>query len=119
MWAGPVANWLRACHRIIELGPEGRFRAGATVRSPISMADPHECSDYLRYIEVEARKRYDAGMTVHEAAFDIKLGDFESWGDNERIAINVDTLFREFSGSTEPPKTVELFGLMENLKRRG
>ncbi|MEX2488849.1 MAG: MBL fold metallo-hydrolase [Pseudomonadales bacterium] len=116
MWAGPVANWLRACDRIIELAPEVIVPGHGPITD---ISGVKRVQDYLRYIEVAARKRYDAGMTVREAAFDIKLGDFESWGDNERIAINVDTLFREFSGSTEPPKTVELFGLMAELKRRG
>jgi len=116
MWAGPVANWLRACDRIIELAPEVIVPGHGPITD---IAGVRRVQDYLRYIEAEARKRFDAGMSVREAALDIKLGDFESWGDNERIAINVDTLFREFSGSTEPPKTVELFGLMGELKRRG
>lgn len=116
MWAGPVSNWLRACDRIIDLEPDVIVPG----HGPITNADGvRRVQDYLRYIEGEARKRYDAGLSVRDAAFDIKLGDFESWGDNERIAINVDTLYREFSGSTEAARTVELFGLMGELKRRG
>lgn len=75
--------------------------------------------DYLRYIDAEARKRFDAGMSVRDAAFDIAITDFDSWIDSERIAINVDTLFREYSGSDEPANTIELFALMEELRRRG
>jgi glyoxylase-like metal-dependent hydrolase (beta-lactamase superfamily II) len=114
MWAGPVSNWLDACDRIIAMDAEVIVPG----HGPITDANGvRRVQDYLRYIDAEARKRYDAGMSVKDAAFDIALGDFESWGDNERIAINVDTLYREYSGSEEPADSVNLFGLMGELKR--
>jgi hypothetical protein len=74
--------------------------------------------EYLAYINTEARKRYDAGLSVREAAHDISLTDYDSWIDAERIAINVDTLYREYSGTTDPVNTMELFGLMAELKKK-
>ena len=71
---------------------------------------------YLVYIHDEARKRYDAGLSARDAAFDIALGDFESWGDSERIAINVDSLYREFSGDADDRTHMqELFTRMAEL----
>ena len=73
--------------------------------------------DYLDYIRGEARKRFDAGLSARDAAFDIALGDYASWGDAERIAVNVATLYREFANDAKPANVVELFGLMAELHR--
>ena len=40
-----------------------------------------------------------------------------AWTDAERIVVNVHTLYREFSGSSERPNIVELFGEMAALAR--
>jgi hypothetical protein len=71
--------------------------------------------DYLAYISSEARKRFDAGMDVLEAALDISLSDYDSWGDSERIAVNVASLYREFRGDKTPGDVVELAGLMAQV----
>ncbi|GAB5487622.1 MAG: hypothetical protein Pars2KO_11920 [Parasphingorhabdus sp.] len=114
MWAGPVANWIAACDKIIDL------KAETIVPGHGPITDVHgvrRVQDYLRYIDQEARKRYDAGLSVRDAAHDIKLGDFSSWGDSERIAVNVSTLYREYASDTAPPDVVQLFGLMAELKK--
>ncbi|HBF98649.1 MAG TPA: MBL fold metallo-hydrolase, partial [Alphaproteobacteria bacterium] len=46
---------------------------------------------------------------------DIALGDYDSWGDAERIAVNVATAYREFAGDTSAPDTLQLFGLMAEI----
>jgi hypothetical protein len=71
--------------------------------------------EYLGYVRDEARKRFDAGLSAADAARDIALGDFASWGDAERIAVNVDTLYREFDPAHESGNLVELFTLMREL----
>jgi hypothetical protein len=70
---------------------------------------------YLAYVEQEAKKRYDAGMPVLDAAADIALTDWSSWGDAERIVVNVATVYRELSGDTSPPDVPALFGMMARL----
>ena len=48
---------------------------------------------------------------------DIALGDFSSWGDAERIAVNVSTLYREYEGKlAEPVNPLELFALMADVR---
>ena len=73
--------------------------------------------DYLAYIRAEARRRFDAGLSARDAAFDIALGDYASWGDAERIAVNVATLYREFANDPKPANVVELFASMAELHR--
>lgn len=78
-------------------------------RSP-TRAGVRAARDYLVYIRDEARKRFDAGMPVYEAALDIALDDYSSWGDAERIVVNVDTLYREFAASSAPAHVAGMFG---------
>ena len=114
MWAGPVANWIKACDDIIALGAEVIVPGHGPITNRHGV---EEVQRYLRYIDTEARKRFDAGLSVRDAAMDIALTDFDSWGDPERIAINVDTLYREYSADAKPANTVELFNLMAEVRR--
>jgi hypothetical protein len=71
--------------------------------------------DYLAYIRDEAKKRFDSGMGAFEAARSIALDDFASWGDGERIAVNVATLYREFGAKDTPSDAATLFGWMAQI----
>jgi len=115
VWAGPVERWIQACRRIeamdVEVvvpghGPITDRRGAAAVRG------------YLEYVRAEARRRYDAGLSARDAALDIALGDYSAWGDAERIAVNVATLYREFSGDTKPADVVALFERMSEIYRQ-
>lgn len=115
MWAGPVANWIAACERILAMDVETIVPGHGPITDKQGV---RAVRDYLAYIAAEARKRYDAGMGVLEAAQDIALDDYDSWGDGERIVVNVNTLYREFSGGDEPVDIVGLFAMMARLARR-
>jgi glyoxylase-like metal-dependent hydrolase (beta-lactamase superfamily II) len=115
LWSGPAANWLAACDWILTLRAEsivpghGPLTDAAGVRS---------VQEYLRYVDREARLRFDAGMAAEEAATDIALGEFRHWLDPERIVVNVDTLYRGYRGDGSQPDLMRLFGLMARLRRR-
>ena len=113
MWAGPVGNWIKACDLIIDRKPEVIVPGHGPITD---VAGVSRVKDYLSYIDTEARARYDAGMSARDAALDISISDFDSWTDAERIAVNVDTLFREYSGDTSAPNTMEIFTLMAEIK---
>ena len=101
MWAGPVANWIAACDRIVDLDCEVIVPG----HGPLTDARGVQAMKaYLEYVRDEAKSRYEAGMSAMDAARDIDLSDFEGWTDAERIAVNVMTLYREFSGgaATDP-----------------
>jgi glyoxylase-like metal-dependent hydrolase (beta-lactamase superfamily II) len=114
MWAGPVQNWIDACNRIVELEPEVVVPGHGPltdVRGALAVRD------YLVYVRDEARKRFDAGLTIRDAAHDIALGDFSAWLDSERIVVNVATLYREFGYAGPPLGPLETFELMAELSR--
>lgn len=114
MWAGPVANWLDACERICAMDVDVIVPGHGPITDKSGV---RRVADYLRYIDIEARLRFDAGMDVNEATRDIALGDYANWGDAERIAVNVDTLYREYKGGGEPTAVTELFGRMAAIRR--
>jgi glyoxylase-like metal-dependent hydrolase (beta-lactamase superfamily II) len=118
MWAGPVGNWIEACDSIIALDCETIVPGHGPVTDKRGVK---AVQSYLGYIRDEARKRFDAGLSARDAAHDIALGDYDSWGDAERIAVNVASLYREFAHDHTPPNPAELFALMGEIwqRRRG
>lgn len=114
-WAGPVSNWIRACDRILAMDVE----AIVPGHGPITdKAGVRKMQSYLAFIDAEARKRHAAGMDSWAAAQDIALGEFAAWRDAERIAVTVDTIYREIENDTSPRRTADLFGRMAELDRR-
>jgi cyclase len=114
MWAGPVANWIAACDLILGMEVDAVVPGHGPITDKKGVL---AIKNYFEYISAEAKKRYDANMSVAEASMDIDLGEYSSWLDAERIAINIDTLYREFSGDTSPANTFELFDLMIKVSK--
>lgn len=113
MWAGPVANWIRACETIIAVDVDVIVPGHGPLTDK---AGVRRVADYLAFVDREARARFDAGLSVREAALDIALGDYASWGDVERIAVNVDSLYREYRGDRQVTPVIELFALMAEVR---
>jgi glyoxylase-like metal-dependent hydrolase (beta-lactamase superfamily II) len=109
MWAGPVQNWIDACNKIIAMDVQHIVPGHGPVTDKQGVA---RVRDYLAYLDREARQRFDAGMPVAEAAFDIALGEYRHWLDSERVMVNVHTLYREYRNDSEAADVMELFTLM-------
>lgn len=114
VWEGPIANWIAACKTVLDLDPitvvpgHGRLADKSATERQL---------EYFEYISSEARKRYDAGMSVEEAVRDISLAAFDGWIDAERIYVNVHTLYRDFVGDRRRPDPVQMFAGMANLRK--
>ena len=115
MWEGPVSNWIAACDQILELDARIIVPGHGPVTDASGVRDVRR---YLAYVRDEARARFDAGMDVEAAAEDIDLSDFRDWGDPERIAVNVTTLYREFDPALPPVPVPQLFLRMAQWARR-
>ena len=112
IWDGPVQNWLDACDRILDLGCEVIVPG----HGPLTDADGvRTTAGYLRFIRAEATARHEAGMSATEAAWDIDLGDFGALGEAERVALNVDAVYREIDPTYETPGVLALFTLMAEI----
>lgn len=115
VWAGPVSNWTRACGEIAALGAHTLVPGHGPVTDNSGLRDLER---YLRYVEVEARARFEAGMDEARAADDIDLSDFRDWGDAERIVVNVATVYRELDPGRPEIPPPELFVRMAGWSAR-
>lgn len=112
VWAGPIENWIRACDRILELDA----RVIVPGHGPLTDASGvRSVRDYLRFVSDEASKRFEAGMTVGDAVRDIALGAFSNLRDKERLAVNVNTRYKELDPSAARESVPELFAEMAKL----
>ncbi len=116
VWEGPIENWIRACERIEAMDVD----VVVPGHGPITdRSGARQVREYLGFVRDGARRRYDAGLPVADAARELhaELGSYASWLDAERIVVNVDTLYREFAGSAERTPITDLFSLMSELAR--
>jgi cyclase len=115
VWAGPFSNWLGACDRILALDAPTLVPGHGAVTDASGV---HEVKRYLAHARDESKARFDAGMDAEQAADDIDLSDFAGWGDTERIAVNVETAYRELDPSRRQPTRPELFVRMARWASR-
>jgi len=112
MWAGPVANWIKACDLILGMEAETIVPG----HGPITNKEGVKAvKGYWEYLLTEVRKRYEAGMSVDEAAEDIPMGHYSHLTEAERIVVNVATLYKEFRGDSTPVNVLELLNNMAKL----
>lgn len=115
LWVGPVSNWIRACEIILDLDVETIVPGHGPIADKQGVA---RLKGYWEYLRREVRQRYEAGMSVQEAARDIPLDAYAGWGDRERIVVNVASIYHELSGEQEHPGTLSLMGLMAEYVRQ-
>src|ERR671919_2313510 len=113
VWAGPVANWIAACDRILDLdgietivpghGPVTDLEAVATLKG------------YFEHLATEARTRFDAGMSPLEAAGDLDLGHYAHLREPERLVANVNALYHDF-GADVAVDPISVMALMAEFR---
>ncbi|MGD0747734.1 MAG: MBL fold metallo-hydrolase [Acidimicrobiales bacterium] len=113
VWAGPVANWIAACERILALQPAVVVPGHGPLATVAAVADQ---KGYFELLTAEARVRFDGGMPPMEAARDIDLGPYAGWGERERVVANIHALYRDF-GADGPNDAMTLMGEMAALAR--
>jgi glyoxylase-like metal-dependent hydrolase (beta-lactamase superfamily II) len=114
IWDGPVANWVAACDRIIDLGCDVIIPG----HGPLTDADGvRAVRGYLTWLEAACRVRHATGMsaadTVADLAASADFAQYRQWGEWERLAVNVRAVYREIDGGdgTIP----DLFAAMASL----
>jgi len=112
IWEGPVANWINACRRIEAMDVDHIVPGHGPITDKSGV---RKVRQYLEYVREQAKLRYDAGMDAWEAAQDIALSEYSAWSEPERIAVNVDSLYREFANDDTRTDVVELFRRMGEL----
>ena len=109
VWDGPVSNWIRACDRILELDIDTVVPGHGPLTDKAGVL---RVKEYWEYLLSESRDRFEAGMSADEAARDIAFEGFSHWLDRERVAVNVDTIYRELSGDRSKRDPLALLASM-------
>ena len=115
IWAGPITNWIKACDTILAWDVDVVVPGHGPITDKTGVA---HFKGYLDYINVEARKCYDAGLDYYEAAQQISLDPYADWIDSERIILNVAALYREY-GMVERPGIMTLWADMHRFHQAG
>ena len=108
-WDGTIQNWFDACEHILSLGAHTLVPGHGPVTDASGV---RELVRYLSYVRDEARARFEGGMDAVAAADDIDLSDFAEWSDPERIAVNVEAVYRELDPQRPAASPAELFARM-------
>jgi cyclase len=110
MWAGPVANWIAACDRILEL------EADVVVpgHGPITdKAGVQRVRDYWSTLLQRSRDARAQGVSADQLARQLV---FEwSWSESERLIVNIDALYRELAGERSSPLPLAQMARMAEL----
>jgi cyclase len=111
-WAGPVSNWIAACDRILGLDVDVIVPGHGPLADKTAVQD---VKAYFEYLYEQARARHGEGMTPVEAARSIALDRWAQWGERERLAVNIATIYRELDGDAEPANALVSFQQMAEL----
>ena len=109
VWAGPLSRWVAACDVILGLDAEVIVPGHGPLTDATGVV---AVRDYLTWVEGQAAARHEAGMSAWEAAQDIALGSYGSWGEAGRIVVNVEAAYRDLDPAQPATGIVELFRRM-------
>jgi cyclase len=94
-WDGTYARWIGALDQIVALAPDVIVPGHGPL---CGVEGPREMQAYLRYVQAEARRCFDAGLESLDAARRIDLGPYAGWTEPERIVFQVERAYRELRG---------------------
>ncbi len=116
VWEGSLDGWIAACDLMLDLDVD------VIVPGHGPLTDKKGVRLFKTYFETlrhEARKRFDAGMGVEEAAFDIEWAPpFDSWLVPERVAGSVNFLYRQWGSPDARTDFLEIFAMMARYAKR-
>ncbi|OMC50306.1 fumarylacetoacetate hydrolase family protein [Mycobacterium sp. IS-1264] len=117
VWAGPIANWIRACDVMIAMDAPIVVPGHGPVTDPDGI---RTVRGYLAHVAKQAEEAYCKGMSWSEAADTIDLGEYETWLDAERVVVNVYQRYRELDPDTPQLEVMRLLVMQaEWLAKRG
>lgn len=116
VWEGSLDGWIAACELIADLDVD------VVVPGHGPLTDKKGVRIFQTYMETlrrEARIRFEAGMDVEDAAYDIEMPPpFDSWLLPERIAGSVNFLYRQWGSPDAKTDFLEIFGLLARYAKR-
>jgi 2-keto-4-pentenoate hydratase/2-oxohepta-3-ene-1,7-dioic acid hydratase in catechol pathway len=117
VWAGPIANWIRACDVMIAMDAPIVVPGHGPVTDPDGI---RAVRGYLAHVAEQAEAAYRKGLSWAEAADTVDLGEYATWLDAERVVVNVYQRYRELDPDTPQLDVMALLVMQaEWLAKRG
>jgi 2-keto-4-pentenoate hydratase/2-oxohepta-3-ene-1,7-dioic acid hydratase in catechol pathway/glyoxylase-like metal-dependent hydrolase (beta-lactamase superfamily II) len=117
VWAGPIANWIRACDVMIAMDAPIVVPGHGPVTDPDGIL---AVRGYLAHVAEQAEAAHRKGLSWAEAADSIDLGEYATWLDAERVVVNVYQRYRELDPATPQLEIIALLVMQaEWLAKRG
>lgn len=121
VWAGPFSNWIAACDLMLGMDVDTVVPGHGPVTDKAGVA---RVRDYLVHVEQEASARHAAGIDAFDAAREIGAAmgaseDFGTLGEFGRIAVNVETIYRQLDPDHVTPDVVQQFRRMAEIEAAG
>ena len=92
---GHIGGWLDVCDQVDALEIDTVVPGHGPVGGKEGL---REMRGYLQSIHGQARAAFDSGRSEEDAVASIDLGEYASWGEPERLPLNVGRLYQEFRG---------------------
>jgi glyoxylase-like metal-dependent hydrolase (beta-lactamase superfamily II) len=116
VWEGPVERWIAACDRILSLEAE----VVVPGHGPITNQDGvRQTKAYWQTVIDAARRGHAAGVPADDVARELQRQGFAGWTEAHRLAVNVDTVYRDLAGDRSHRDPLKMFARMARLEALG
>jgi glyoxylase-like metal-dependent hydrolase (beta-lactamase superfamily II) len=116
VWEGPVERWIAACDRILSL----EARVVVPGHGPVTNQDGvRQTKAYWQTVLDAARRGHAAGVPADEVARELQRQGFAGWTEAHRLAVNVDTVYRDLAGDRSRRDPLKMFARMARLEALG
>lgn len=112
IWDGPIENWIAACDRILALEVDVVVPGHGPVTGPAAVADLRA---HLTWLRDGVAERFAAGQSQADITAQLSRELDGTLTERERLAVNVDTLYRAHAGRPRKPSPFILFAQMAAL----
>ena len=92
---GHIGDWIGVCDKVAGLDVDTIVPGHGPLGGKADLAAMRA---YLQSVRDQARAAFDAGRSAEATARAIDLGEYASWAEPERLALNVQRLYQEFRG---------------------
>lgn len=111
IWEGSIDGWVAACDHILSLDIDVVVPGHGPLTDKSAVA---EFRTYLPWFREEVRKRFEAGLSIMDAALEIaELPEMPKWDTPERIIGAVNFFYRKYGSAEATGSFVEIFGLFD------